>query len=91
MLISIVMLMFLLFLDQIQWRQKSRGGYCRRGRPCPLPCGKKPGNSSEKLAPIHHIRSEFLERNLCEALCQIIFAMIIISKMICFSSLLQIL
>ena len=26
-------------------------------------------NNSEKLAPIHHIRSEFLERNLFEALC----------------------
>ena len=45
--------------------------------------------SGEKLAPIHYIRSKFLEDNLCEALCKIIYAMIIMSKISCFSSLSQ--
>ena len=41
-------------------------------------CQRREGlrNSGEKLAPIHYIRSEFLERNLLIALCEIIYAMI---------------
>ena len=55
-------------------------------------CERQEGlrNGGEKLASIHYIRSEFLERDLCEALCRIIYAMIIISKIIYFSSLLHI-
>ena len=58
---------------------------------CSPICQRREGlrNSGKKLALIHYIRSEFLERNLCEALCKIIYAMIIISKIICFFSLLQ--
>ena len=38
---------------------------------CSPICQKREGlrNSGEKLALIHFIRSEFLEHNLCEALC----------------------
>ena len=49
-------------------------------------CQRQEGlcNSGEKLAPVHYIRSEFLERNLCQALCKIIYAMILMSKSVVF-------
>ena len=48
---------------------------------------KGPRNIIEKLAPKICFRSEFLDRNLCEALCQIIYNDNNI-QIICFSSLL---
>ena len=59
---------------------------------CSPICQRREGlpNSGLTYAPIHHIRSEFLEGNLCEALFKIIYAMIIMSEVSCFISLSQI-
>ena len=53
---------------------------------CSPICQRREGlrNSGEKLALMHYTCSDFLECNLCEALCQIT------SKISCFSSLSQI-
>ena len=61
----------------------SYNGYvtvCQQPTCSPI-CQRREGlrNSGKKLALIHYIRSRFLERNLCQALRKIIYAMIIIS------------
>ena len=55
-------------------------------------CQRQEGvrNSGKKVAPIHCICSEFLERNLCEALCKICYAVMLMSKISCLLHFLQI-
>ena len=48
---------------------------------CSPICQRREGGiSDERLAFKDYIGSEFLERNSCEAFCQVIYAMIIISQ-----------